>query len=233
MPVLLLSRGDPKSKDVLRRALTARYGIGAPALDTLCIAFTGRTRLKVGPITTWVPVEGRVRFRFPFAASWEYTVRPAGLPLHHVRVAFDGSRICRQQPGKPPVADDNSSVNAMRQQVWANTTALLCPLSGSAIELKAVNDHRLVVTHTEHGTHVAMQLNPDYTVSAIETSTTDPADGIQKPYRLEFSGGQRLIDGLMLPHTITMYWGDEIDCELHPVRADINPEIDDSAFQIA
>ena len=55
MPVLLLAQGDAEARDLLRKAIEARYGPRPPALDSLKIDFNGRTRIKVGPVMTWVP----------------------------------------------------------------------------------------------------------------------------------------------------------------------------------
>ena len=50
MPVLLLAQGDPQAKDLLRKAIHARYGLRPPALDSLHINFKGRL-LCAGLIT--------------------------------------------------------------------------------------------------------------------------------------------------------------------------------------
>ncbi|MCC6805521.1 MAG: hypothetical protein IT319_21755, partial [Anaerolineae bacterium] len=73
MPVLMLARGDQDSKNLLRHAIEARYGLGPPAMDTLKVEMKGRARTKVGPVATWIPVEGAACFRFPHASRWDYT----------------------------------------------------------------------------------------------------------------------------------------------------------------
>src|SRR5690349_10616716 len=102
MPVLLLARGDQESRTLLRRALEARYGLGPPAIETLKLQLKGRTRMKIGPVATWVPLEGTAYFKFPFFIRWNFTMRPAGVALSSGEEAFDGE-VCRKRHNREAV----------------------------------------------------------------------------------------------------------------------------------
>ena len=93
MPVLLLARGDQESKALLRRAIEARYGLGPPVLETLKLQMKGRVRAKVGPVTTWIPLEVTAYFKFGFSARWDYTARPVGVAVSSGTEAFDGDNV--------------------------------------------------------------------------------------------------------------------------------------------
>ena len=81
MPVLLLAQGDTTSKDMLRHAIEARYGLRPPVLESLQIDFKGRVRAKLGPINTWVPVEATAYFNFPTSMRWDFSVKAAGVQI--------------------------------------------------------------------------------------------------------------------------------------------------------
>jgi len=233
MQVLLLSRGDAAAKDLLRRALAARYGFGAPALDTLKLTFKGRARVKVARMMTWVPLEASVYFRLPISARWEFSMRPVGLPINAAVHAFDGERYRKKHGDRVEVLDSPALYNAMRDQVWASTLMMLSPMAEPEVEVKREGERTLTATRLDSGTSVKLFLNDDYTLEHLEFPTVDPETAESKLYRLNFNRQQIEVDGIAMPSMITMLWNDEPQYELIPLAAEINATLSDAKFQIA
>jgi hypothetical protein len=142
MPVLLLARGDKEGKELLRRALEARYGVGAPAIDTLKIEFKGRKRARLGPVATWVPMDGTLTYNAPLCARIDYTARPAGLPLISQADAFDGT-IYRKRRGREvvEVVTQSDQAQSVQKRLWTAAALLLTPLVEHFVELHATSEH--------------------------------------------------------------------------------------------
>ncbi len=233
MQVLLLSRGDAAAKDLLRRVLAARYGFGAPALDSMILSLKGRARIKIARIPTWVSLETCIYFQTPMRARWEYNIRPVGLPITVGVHAYDGARYRKKQGDHvethhaPPVHE------AMRDRVWVSTLMMLSPLVRPEVEIKRDGERILTASRIDTGTCVTMYFNDDYTLEHLEFPTLDIETNETKLYRLRFSHEQMDVGGIILPSVITMLWGEEPRYELSPVSVEINPPIDGEKFQMA
>src|SRR5262245_51318162 len=94
MPVLLLAQGDPKAKDLLRRAVEARYGPRPPALDTLHVLLKGQIPAKIGPVPAGLSVTANVYLRFPTAMRGDWQAKRLGFTAQRGAMSVDGD-ICR------------------------------------------------------------------------------------------------------------------------------------------
>lgn len=232
MQVLLLSRGDAAAKDLLRRVLAARFGFGAPALDSMILSLKGRARTKIARILTWVPLEASVYFQTPMCARWEYSIRPVGLPISIGVHAYDGALYRRKQGDHIEVHHPPAVHEAMRDRVWVSTLMMLSPLVRPEVEIRRDGDRILTASRIDTGTCVTMFFNDDYTLDHLEFQTLDIDANETKLYRLRFSHQQTDVGGIILPSVITMLWGEEPRYELSPVSVEINPTIDDEKFQM-
>ncbi len=233
MPVLLLARGDQDSKSMLRHAIEARYGLGPPAIDTLRLELKGRTRTKIGPVATWVPLEGVVYFKFPDSVRWDYAVRPAGVKLSRNASAFDGT-TCRKRHGTEPISviNDAERVASAWARLWTAGAVLLTPLTEHYVELQMADEHTLNVTHVDAKITTAIHFNQDHTIDFTQIDCVNPANGKTQTYTLKLSEGQAEISDLMLPRKVVISWSDEPEMELSPVAAEINPAVDDGLFRL-
>src|SRR4051812_20942919 len=126
MPVLLLAQGDPQAKDLLRKAIQARYGLRPPALESLHINFKGRARAKLGPVKTWVPVEAIGRFCFPDKMRWDFAVKAVGMQLNSGTEAFDGTAYRNTRKSKSAdTSDDQKQIASMQHRLWAIAAVML------------------------------------------------------------------------------------------------------------
>ena len=233
MPVLLLARGDQESKNLLRHAIEARYGLGPPAIETLKIEMKGRARTRVGPIGTWMSLEGIAYFKFPLAVRWDYTIRPVGIAVNRRAEAFDGI-ACRKRENrdKVSVVDDVEHVASAQARLWAICALLLMPLAEHFVELKAAGERALDAVHSDTGITAHLELNEDHTLDYTSGQCLNPSSGKQQTYMLRLSEGQAIVDELMLPRKVGVFWDDQPEMELSPVAAESNPAVDDGFFRL-
>jgi hypothetical protein len=233
MPVLLLARGDKEGKELLRRALEARYGIGAPAIDTLQIEFKGRKRAKIGPVATWMPLEGTITYNAPLCGRIDYTARPVGLPLVAHTDAFDGA-IYRRRRGRDSfeVVTQAEHAQSAQRRVWAAASLLLTPLVEHFVELRATGERCFTATNVETDDTVEVCLNADFTLDSVTTDCYNPTDEEIQPFTLKLVDGQAALNSLMLPRKITAQWGESLELEITPASVEINPAFDPNLFRL-
>lgn len=234
MPILLLSRGDKEGRDLLRKALEARYGMNVPAIETLKIDFEGRIRTKLGPISTWVPLETTTYFAFPGRGRWDFNVRAVGVPLKDGSNALDGDVYRkRRRNGDIEVIADPEHVRAARLWRFVAMGMILTPLSQQFIELKGTGERSFLAINLETKETIEVVLNDDFTVSKVFTRSANPAMNFeQQTYTLMAEDGQVAVNDFMLPAKLTRLWDDEEQYEVKPVAVEINPPLSDSIFAL-
>jgi hypothetical protein len=232
MPVLLLAYGDPQAKEMLRQAIEARYGTRPPVIDSLQINFKGRARAKVGPVTTWVPVEATAYFRFPTALRWDFTAKPLGVPVRRGVEAFDGE-VYRKIAGnqQPAVIDDQDQIESLQRRLWAIAALLLTPLSNSFVKLSLGDDNCLRAENTRLEDTADLYLRPNHTIEKVQIECPDP-DGKTNIFALQPSTEQTTLSDLILPSKMGAYWGTQVSFEAEPVSAQVNPDIPDATFAL-
>lgn len=233
MPVLLLAQGDAAAKDMLRRAIEARYGPRPPALDRLQIDFKGRSRVKVGPVMTWVPVDVVAYFSFPTAMRWDFIIKPMGLPVQRGIEAYDGTTYRSMRGGKAPhVVDDPAAVSAIRQRLWAVASVMLMPLSDLFVRLEQIAEGGLRATNTQLGDFADIYLRPDDKIDYVSVHCLNPDSGDVQDFIVRTSPEQKPVDDLLIPEKLTMLWDEEPTIELTPEQARINPELPPALFTL-
>lgn len=233
MPVLLLARGDAQAKDLLRRAIEARYGFSPPAVDSLEIDFKGRVRAKVGPITTWVPVGIMARFRFPKAMRWDFTVRPVGVTVQRGVEAFDGTTFRHVRGGSAPsVIDNTAMISSLQRRLWAMAAVLLTPLGEHFVELKAIGSNSLEATNTLIKDCVTLRLRADSSLERVDVKCLNPDSEKEQLFNLRLSQEQAPINDMMLPRKISAFWDDAPYFEVEPGRVENNPTFSDAVFSL-
>src|SRR4051794_27388820 len=86
MTFLSLSRGDPAARELLERAIRARYGLRPPALDSRRLWMTSRGK---GPLGLPVTVHTTASYISPNQWRWEQTRKLFGLTLSNSVVTLD------------------------------------------------------------------------------------------------------------------------------------------------
>ncbi len=231
MPVLLLAQGDAEAKDLLRKAIEARYGLRPPALESLQIDFKGRVRAKVGPITAWVPVEATAYFQFPTSMRWDFTVKPVGVMVQRGVDAFDGATYRRTRGGSTPqVIADNQQINSVQGRLWAIAALFLTPLGEHFVKLTATGTNTLDATNTKINDTVSLHLRPDNTLDYVQVACLNPDTEKQQTFLLRTSTDQAAVNEFMLPCKISAFWDDVSYFEVEPIRVENNPQIGETMF---
>ncbi|MFW5708959.1 MAG: hypothetical protein ACOCX5_01940 [Chloroflexota bacterium] len=233
MPVLLLAQGDPAAKDKLRHAIEARYGLRPPAIDSLKIDFKGRSRIKLGPVTTWVPLDLTAYFRFPTAMRWDFIVKPMKLPIQRGVGAYDGETYRTVRGNKAPtVIAENDQVSSMRRRLWAMASVLLTPLSDTFVKLTEISNTSLEARNTRLDDAAEIILRPDNTIDHVKVVCLNPESGEQQAFTIQLSTDMVTLNELIIPARLTMAWDNANAFEVEPVAVDNNPNLPDSIFTI-
>lgn len=233
MPVLLLAQGDSASKDLLRKAIEARYGTRPPALDSLKIRFNGRSRVKVGPVTTWIPLDITAYFKFPTALRWDFVAKPLKLPVQRGIEAYDGVTYRTTRGGKEPtIIVDGQQVSSLRRRLWAVASVMLTPLSDFNVKVESTSDYSLRATNTKLGDFAEIVLREDYSVDYVQVMCLNPDTNQNENHILRVSEELVTIDDLLLPAKLCSFWNDKPDSELEAVSAQSNPNLTDAIFRI-
>lgn len=234
MPVLLLAQGDAAAKDLLRNAIEARYGTRPPALDSLKIDFKGRSRVKVGPVKTWVPLDMTAYFRFPTAMRWDFVVRPMGLAVQRGVEAYDGETYRTVRGSKAAtVVTDEATVQSMRRRLWAVASILLTPLSDLYVQLDAISEQQFGATNTRLDDRAEVTLRPDHTMEQVTVTCLNPDSGKDAQYAVQITEALVTIGDLILPARLSMSWDGQPSFEVEPTQIESNPDIPDQVFQLA
>lgn len=234
MPVLLLAQGDPQAKELLRRAIEARYGISPPAIDNVEMGLNGRARAKVGPINTWVPVEIKSYFRFPTASRWDFAVKPGGLTVQRGIESFDGTtyRYLRGD-GPPDTSEDADVIDSLQRRLWAMAAVLLTPLGEHFVNLRYHSEACFEAYNTQIDDSVSLYLHPDHRLERVEVVCLNPETHKQQLFSLRLSDEQTPVNDVMMPSKISAFWDDAPYFEVEPVRVENITTIADSVFTLA
>lgn len=234
MPVLLLAQGDQEARTLLRHAIEARYGVQPPVIENLHIGFKGRARAKVGPITTWVPVDASAYFHFPTAMRWDFTVKPLGLTVRRGIEAFDGTTYrTTRGSDKPTTIEDPKRVSAMRRHLWAIAALLLTPLGDHFVKVQIKGDHTFEATNTQLNDSVTIHLRANNTLDYVEMRSLNPDTDKEQTFTIRLSEERSAVDQLMLPSKISTFWDKDPFYEIEPVLVENNPSIPESVFTLS
>ncbi len=233
MPVLLLAQGDPRAKDMLRKAIQARYGLRPPALESLAIAFKGRARARLGPISTWVPVEAQGRFCFPSAMRWDFIAKAVGVQLNSGTEAYDGEVYRTRRGGKEPqIIDEAEAVRSMQDRLWAIAALFLTPLGEQFVKLEASGENSFIAHHTRIQGAVKLTLRDNMALSKVEVTCRNPDSNKSQNFIMQLADDLRSLGDLTLPAKISTFWDADPYFELEPESVEANPVIDEPVFKL-
>jgi hypothetical protein len=234
MPVLLLARGDQNARDLLKKAIEARYGTRPPMIESMHIDFAGRTRARVGPITTWVPMEMTARFQLPSAMRWDFVAKPAGVSMRRGTESYDGEKLrSRTGNGQPTLIEDAAVIDAVQNRLWAIAALLLTPLGDHFVELTEVDDLTFTARNTQVNTSVYVHLQPDYRIDFVAVNTFNTEANSVQQLRLSTAPELTAFDDLLLPSQINASWDGTPWFEMSPSAAQNNPDIPPGVFTLS
>lgn len=233
MPVLLLCRGEPEAKNRLRQAIEARYGQNPPAIEQISIGFKGRTRVKLGPVTSWVPVDAQATFAFPTHLRWDFAVKPLKLPVQKGIEAYDGTTYRSQRA----IGNNNESIQtdliaAARGRLWQMAAILLTPMSDYYIEIKRCGADCLEAVNTKLNDSVQIYLRKDHKIDYTVVRCLNPDSGRDQNLYLRLSQSQAPVNGMILPEQVSAFWDNEPFFELSPTKVNTHPDLREDFFTL-
>lgn len=229
MPVLLLAQGDPQSKNMLRKAIEGRYGLRPPAIESLRLEFKGRVRAKLGPLSTWVPVEVTARFHFPRSLRWDFSVKAVGVQIGSGAESFDGVNYHNSRGG---VSEDADTVSSMQRRLWAIAAVLLTPLGEQFVKLQALGENLLQAVNTQFNVAVDLHLRDDQSLEYVKTTCLNPDTEREQAFVLRLSEELISINDMILPCKISAFWDADPYFEVEPVLIEANPAISPAVFML-
>lgn len=233
MPVLLLCQGEADAKNRLRRAIEARYGNNPPAIEKIRIGFKGRTRVKLGPITTWVPVTAQASFVFPTHLRWDFTVKPLNLPVQKGVEVYDGRTYRTQRViGRGTESGKTDFITSARGRLWQIAAILLTPMSDYYINVSNYGENCLKAVNTKLNDSVDIYLRENYTIDHTVVQCFNPDTEKQQNLYLNLSREQSPVNGLMLPKTVAAFWDNEPYFEMSPTEVELHPDLPDEYFTL-
>jgi hypothetical protein len=235
MPVLMLARGDKDARDLLRKAIEARYGNRPPAFDSLKVDFSGRVHTRIGPIKTWVPLDVTAQFHMPNQMRWDFTAKPAGVPVRRGVEAYDGTNLRTLSGSKPKLITDENAVSSLQRRLWAIAALLLTPLGDHFVDLNANGERALIARNTQTDAAVDIQLMEaadDNRLREVSVDCFNPDQNKQQRFILQPSEELASFDGLLLPTKVTAFWDDTEWFEMEPMAAESDPEIEEIVFTL-
>jgi hypothetical protein len=233
VPVLLLAQGDPQAKEMLRNAIQGRYGLRPPALESLRLDFKGRARTKIGPFSTWVPVQAAARFHFPRSMRWNFIVKAAGVQIGSGAEAFDGKTYRTARGGKAvSVSEDAETIRSLQRRLWAIAAVLLTPLGEQFVKLEALGENHLQATNTQMNVAVNLHLRADQSLDYVETACLNLDTGRQQSFTLRLDREQVSINDMIVPGKISAFWDNAPYFEVKPGLVEVNPPFPEAVFRL-
>lgn len=233
MPILLLAYGDPVAKNLLKKALEARYGLHPIALEALQIHFKGRARVKLGPMVTSVPVDSTAYFQFPNAMRWDFTVKPLGLPIQRgIEALCDGEYRQGRGNKTPSIVTDEASINYLRRRLWAIAAILLTPLGEGFVKLSQNGPDSFNATNTQINDQVSVYLRPNGTIEGVQVECVNPDTQRLQKFVMQLSEALIEIDGILLPAKVEAFWDQELAFEIEPISLIANPVFERAVFTL-
>jgi hypothetical protein len=233
MPVLLLARGEEEARDLLRKAIEARYGARPPAFDSLRIDFEGRVHARLGPIKTWVPLDVTSQFILPTSMRWDFTAKPAGVPVRRGVESYDGTALRTMSGGKPVINEDPDAVVSLQKRLWAIAALLLTPLGDSFVELGTDGPDVLTARNTNLDATVSIRISTEtYQILEVFVPCMNADAGKEQTFILRPGTELISLDELLLPTKISAFWDEDPWFEVEPVSAENDPDIPASVFSL-
>ncbi len=229
MPVLLMTRGDAASRDLLRRAIDARYGFRPPTLETLKLSFKGRARVIRGFYRGWAPITVDYTARFPFQFRAEFAGLLLMVTIAHKTILFDGAKVDDSGQAKTSAADTESA----RRQMWAFNALMLTPLNDTSIELKTAGPQSFQAIHTASGIAALVVTDDASRVIKVSTTAYNWDIGKEQTFSLQPGLDQTAFGDLLVPQTLTLAWDDVPVFEVRATGAELNPALPENIFSLA
>ncbi len=230
MSFLSLSRGDPAARDLLQRAIRARYGLRPLPVESVRLEME---RQDKGPLG--LPVKLVIDCRYITASHWRWDqVRKLfGLAIGRCTMSFDGGAYYERSGKNLTRLTEPRALDGMYRRLWAEAASLLTPLTAPEVIVKSIDECTFQAAQdSESGIVATILLNADDTVAAVETNCYHPT--YQREMRLSIlpGGGLQTLNGFTVPRQIAFQWADEPPLAFTVINAEANPKIPLTEFSL-
>ncbi len=230
MSFLSLATGDPAARNLLQKAIRARYGARPQAAESLRLWMTGRAKGPLG-----LPAASSVTLAFvaPARWRWDHEVKFLGLRLKQSSCRFNGEVYGERTGNVVTHISDEQAIQGIRCRLWGEIAALLTPLMARGVTLKALDKSSFqACLDSIPGSTVTIRLNEDGTVLAVESTCYHAADQPCVLLSIRPQGGLQTLDGFSVPKQIVYQWGNEPPEVFTVVKAEVNPRIPVEEFTL-
>lgn len=230
MPVLLLAQGDPEAKDLLRRAIDARYGKRPPAIEALRVDFKGRARLTAD---TWTPLDVTARFAFPEHLRWDFVVKLIDRDVIRGIEAYDGHVFRAMRNNKAPRSiDQTKHLKSIRARLWTMAAILLTPMSDFTVKVTKCGEYCFDAENTQLNDTVRIYLREDYSVEKAQTRCWNPDTQREQLHTIFLSTEQKIVNDMVMPKMFGAFWDRNVAYEMTPIRVQRPHKIDTDIFTL-
>ena len=223
MSFLSLSRGDPQARDLLQKAIRARYGLRPLPLDSVRLWMTGKGQ---GPLGLFTTVTVTMSLIPGSHWRWEQTGHLLGITTGSFTVTYDGGAAYERRGGSVTQANDPAIVQGARCRLWLESASMLTPLTAPDVTLKAVDERTFqAMPEPESNDTATIRLNADDTVAAVEASCYHAGQKCEKLFVIQPAGGLQTLEGFTVPRQLVYQWDGERPQRFNVIRAEANPKI--------
>jgi hypothetical protein len=231
MSFLSLSRGDPAARDLLQRAMRARYGIRPLPVESMRLEMVRQDKGALG-----LPVRIVVTNGFITASHWrrDQVRKLFGLTIGKSSASFDGTTYYRRRGRAVTQSREPRVVQGMVCRLWLEAAFLLTPLTAPQVTVKSIDACTFEAkpeSAADNG--VTIRLNPDDTVAAVETRCFHPDFEREMNFTVRPSGGLQTLNGFTVPRQITEQWDDEPAETFDVTKAEVNPSLPLAEFSMS
>lgn len=230
MAFLSLARGDVAARNLLQRAIRARYGVRPIALETLRLWLTTDSK---GPLGLPVKTAVTASYMGIQHSRWDQTRKLFGLTLSQTTDSITDSVYLKQQAKKVTRIDDPVTLQSVRRRLWGVLALWLIPLTGAEVTIAAVDKHILqAMPSAEPNDVVTITLNPDDTIAMVTVERYRARDKRNVKYLIKPVGDLRTLNNLTVPEQIVFAWQDGQPDVFTIVNAEANPTIAPNEFSL-
>ncbi len=230
MSFLSLSRGDPAARELLERSIRARYALRPLPIDSVRLEMA---RQDKGPLGSPVRIQVINSSITGSHWRWDQSRKLFGLFGNKHSFAFDGGAYYDRSGGTVKQSSQPEVLEGLRRRLWAESAALLTPLTAPDVVLKSIDQCTFQAT-PEAGSSlwVTIRLNPDDTVASVEARCYHPAHHREMQFVIRPGDGLQTLNGFTVPKQVTFQWDDEPAETFTIVAAVANPKIPLTEFSI-
>ena len=229
MSFLSLSTGDPAARDLLERAIRARYGLRPVPVESLRLWLS---RPDKGPLG--LPVQMHRTLSYTGATHWRQDdiSKLFGLTIRRFTTSFEPLAYYEQNGQNVRRLDDSDVRRASRRFLWSHIAFMLTPLTMEGVTVNFVNETSFQAIRDADTTAVAtISLDANDAVT-VESEAYHPTTEKVTKFKLYGQGALRVLEGLTVPTQLVYQWGTEQPEAFTVTKVEVNPHLPKSQFAL-